>query len=93
VHIKENRFLKWRKIVGFVHQQVAFLTKDNYGHVLMTSVESPTVAATWNNNIQALVEGIGMGIPSNNSSDPRNGAIKMLTMQVPVALYHNGPKN
>jgi beta-glucosidase len=30
----------------------------------MTSVESPTVAATWNNNIQALVEGIGMGIPS-----------------------------
>lgn len=57
-------------------QQIAFLTKDNLRHVLMTSVESPTVAATWNNNIQALVEGIGMGIPSNNSSDPRNGANK-----------------
>ncbi|RYJ53211.1 glycoside hydrolase family 3 protein [Flavobacterium petrolei] len=57
-------------------QQVAFLTKDNLRHVLMTSVESPKVAATWNNNIQALVEGIGMGIPSNNSSDPRNGANK-----------------
>ncbi|TDE55125.1 glycoside hydrolase family 3 protein [Flavobacterium sp. GT3P67] len=57
-------------------QQVAFLTKDNLRHVLMTSVESPIVAATWNNNIQALVEGIGMGIPSNNSSDPRNGANK-----------------
>jgi beta-glucosidase len=26
--------------------------KDNLRHVLMTSVESPTVAATWNNNIQ-----------------------------------------
>ena len=57
-------------------QQIGFLTKDNLRHVLMTSVESPTVAATWNNNIQALVEGIGMGIPSNNSSDPRNGANK-----------------
>ncbi|MFV8391484.1 glycoside hydrolase family 3 N-terminal domain-containing protein [Flavobacterium sp. LB2P6] len=57
-------------------QQIAFLTKDNLRHVLMTSVESPIIAATWNNNIQALVEGIGMGIPSNNSSDPRNGANK-----------------
>lgn len=57
-------------------QQIGFLTKDNLRHVLMTSVESPTVAATWNNNIQALVEGIGMGIPANNSSDPRNGANK-----------------
>jgi beta-glucosidase len=57
-------------------QQIAFLTKDNLRHVLMTSVESPVVAAIWNNNIQALVEGIGMGIPSNNSSDPRNGANK-----------------
>jgi beta-glucosidase len=57
-------------------QQIGFLTTDNLRHVLMTSVESPTVAATWNNNIQALVEGIGMGIPSNNSSDPRNGANK-----------------
>ena len=57
-------------------QQIAFLTKDNLRHVLMTSVESPIVAAEWNNNIQALVEGIGVGIPANNSSDPRNGANK-----------------
>jgi beta-glucosidase len=42
----------------------------------MTSVASPVVAAEWNNNVQALVEGIGVGIPSNNSSDPRNGANK-----------------
>lgn len=57
-------------------QQIAFLTKDNLRHVLITSVQNPIVSATWNNNVQALVEGIGMGIPANNSSDPRNGANK-----------------
>ncbi len=57
-------------------QQKIFLTEDNLRHVLVTSVENPIVAATWNNNIQKLVEGIGMGIPANNSSDPRNGANK-----------------
>lgn len=54
-------------------QQKEFLTKDNLRHVLITSVESPEVAAKWNNNAQALVEGIGLGIPTNNSSDPRHG--------------------
>jgi beta-glucosidase len=57
-------------------QQIAFLTKDNLRHVLITSVQNPVVSATWNNNVQQLVEGIGMGIPANNSSDPRNGANK-----------------
>ncbi len=57
-------------------QQKAFLTTDNLRHVLMTSVESPTVSALWNNNVQALVESIGVGIPANNSSDPRHGANK-----------------
>ena len=55
-------------------QQVKFLSEDALRHVLITSVESPEVAAKWNNNMQALVEGIGFGIPANNSSDPRNGA-------------------
>jgi beta-glucosidase len=55
-------------------QQKSFLEKDNLRHVLVTSVESPEVAARWNNNVQAFVEGIGLGIPSNNSSDPRNNA-------------------
>ena len=41
-------------------QQVQFLTKDNLRHVLLTRVESPTVAALWNNNAQRLVEGIGL---------------------------------
>jgi len=53
-------------------QQIKFLTKDNLRHVLITSVESPEVAAIWNNNIQALCESIGLGIPANNSSDPRH---------------------
>ncbi|MCJ7821155.1 MAG: glycoside hydrolase family 3 protein, partial [Bacteroidales bacterium] len=53
-------------------QQRKFLTDDNLRHVLVTSVESPEVAAQWNNKVQALCEGIGMGIPANNSSDPRH---------------------
>jgi len=52
--------------------QKDFLTNDNLRHVLITSIESPAVAALWNNNAQALVEGIGLGIPVNNSSDPRH---------------------
>ena len=56
-------------------QQIEFLTKDNVRHVLITSVKSPAVAAQWNNHVQALTEAIGMGIPANNSSDPRNGII------------------
>lgn len=55
-------------------QQITFLTEDNLRHVLYTRVESPAVAARWNNNAQALVEGIGLGIPANNSSDPRHQA-------------------
>jgi beta-glucosidase len=55
-------------------QQKKFLTNDNLRHVLITSVESPVVAAQWNNIAQALVEGIGLGIPNNNSSDPRHGS-------------------
>jgi beta-glucosidase len=53
-------------------QQIKFLTDDNLRHVLITTVESPVVAAQWNNNMQALVEGLGLGIPGNTSSDPRH---------------------
>lgn len=54
-------------------QQVEFLQRDNLRHVLITTVESPEVAARWNNKAQALVEGLGLGIPINISSDPRHG--------------------
>lgn len=52
--------------------QKKFLTDDNLRHVLITRVQSPEVAAKWNNQVQSLVEGIGLGIPANNSSDPRH---------------------
>ncbi len=54
-------------------QQRKFLVEDNLRHVLITTVQSPAVAAEWNNKVQALCEGLGHGIPANNSSDPRNG--------------------
>ncbi len=53
-------------------QQKTFLTNDNLRHVLITTVQSPEIAAEWNNKAQALVEGIGFGIPVNTSSDPRH---------------------
>ena len=56
-------------------QQKKFLTDDNLRHVLVTRLQSPDIAARWNNHVQALVEGLGLGIPSNNSSDPRHGVV------------------
>lgn len=55
-------------------QQETFVREDNLRHVLITSVQSPSVAAKWNNNIQMLAEGMGLGIPVNIASDPRHGA-------------------
>ena len=52
--------------------QKRFLTEDNLRAVLVTSVESPAIAAQWNNNMQALVESMGHGVPVNTSSDPRH---------------------
>ncbi|WP_440421254.1 glycoside hydrolase family 3 N-terminal domain-containing protein [Prevotella merdae] len=53
--------------------QKKFLINDYLRHVLITTLQSPRIAAEWNNNVQALCESIGHGIPANNSSDPRNG--------------------
>jgi len=52
--------------------QKAFLKNDNLRHILITSVKTPEIAARWNNEMQAFVEGIGWGIPGNTSSDPRH---------------------
>lgn len=57
-------------------QQKQFLGDDNLRHVLVVTVESPEVAARWNNEAQAFVEALGHGIPNNNSSDPRHGVAK-----------------
>jgi len=52
--------------------QKIFLKEDNLRHVLLVGVQSPEVAAKWNNVMQAWVESVGLGIPANNSSDPRH---------------------
>ena len=54
--------------------QKKFLKDDHLRAVLMTNVENPEVAAVWNNNMQAFVEGLDHGIPANTSSDPRHEA-------------------
>jgi len=54
-------------------QQKKFLEEDNLRHVLVTTVQSPEIAAQWNNKLQAFYEGTGLGVPANNSSDPRHG--------------------
>ena len=60
---------------GISDQQKKFLAEDNLRHVLVTRLQSPQVAAQWNNNVQAFTEGEGLGIPVNTSSDPRNTAV------------------
>ncbi|MEK3747531.1 glycoside hydrolase family 3 N-terminal domain-containing protein [Paenibacillus sp. FSL E2-8871] len=55
-------------------EQLAFLAQDHLRHILVTTVESPEIAALWNNQVQAFAEGTGLGIPANNSSDPRHGS-------------------
>lgn len=55
-------------------QQKKFLGEDQIRGILITSVESPEVAAKWNNTVQAYVEGIGHGVPVTIHSDPRHSA-------------------
>lgn len=55
-------------------EQKKFLKDDNLRHVLIIGVESPEIAAKWNNTAQAFVEGLGHGVPNNNSTDPRHTA-------------------
>ncbi len=62
------------KAYDLTDQQKKFLKEDHLRHVLVTTVESPEVAARWSNNIQAYIEGLGLGIPANNSTDPRHSA-------------------
>ncbi len=54
-------------------EQKKFLKDDHLRHVLITRVETPAIAAQWNNNAQAFAEGLDFGIPINTSSDPRHG--------------------
>lgn len=55
-------------------QQKAFLKEDGIRHVTLANVQSPQLAARWNNEMQAYAEQLPYGIPVNNCSDPRHGA-------------------
>lgn len=61
-----------KDISDLTDQQKKFLKEDNLRHILLTIVDDAKTAAKWNNNVQGFVEGIGLGIPANNSSDPRH---------------------
>lgn len=43
------------KASDLTDQQRKFLTDDNLRHVLVTRVQTPEIAAQWNNNVQALL--------------------------------------
>ncbi|MDR1156730.1 MAG: glycoside hydrolase family 3 C-terminal domain-containing protein [Oscillospiraceae bacterium] len=56
--------------------QITFLVNDDLRHVLImgsAAAGKMDIHAKWNNNVQSIVEGLGYGIPANNSSDPRHG--------------------
>ena len=48
------------------------LDTDNIRHMLVADVVDAQTGAAWSNAIQAHCEKSRLGIPSNNSSDPRN---------------------
>ncbi|MDR3304287.1 MAG: glycoside hydrolase family 3 C-terminal domain-containing protein [Treponema sp.] len=52
--------------------QKTFLKDDKLRHVLVAKVEDTPTAAKLNNQAQAFVERLGLGIPINISSDPRH---------------------
>lgn len=52
--------------------QKKFLAEDNLRHILLMRIENTATAVRWNNQMQAYVEGLGLGIPGNSSSDPRH---------------------
>lgn len=54
--------------------QKDFLQNDHLRHVLVAMVDDTPTAARWNNQAQALAEGLGLGIPVSISSDPRHTA-------------------
>lgn len=48
------------------------LADDHIRHMLVRNVATPAVGAGWSNAVQAFCESARLGIPSNNSTDPRN---------------------
>ncbi|MBF2665205.1 glycoside hydrolase family 3 protein [Listeria seeligeri] len=61
-----------KKISDLSDQQKEFLRDDRLRHVLLTIIEDLETAVTWNNNLQASAESLGLGIPVNICTDPRH---------------------
>ncbi len=53
-------------------KEQSLLSEDHIRHMLVRNVASPAVGAGWSNAVQAFRESERLGIPSNNSTDPRN---------------------
>ena len=53
-------------------KEQSLLSEDHIRHMLVRNVASPAVGAGWSNAVQAFCESERLGIPSNNSTDPRN---------------------
>ncbi|MGN0191725.1 MAG: glycoside hydrolase family 3 N-terminal domain-containing protein [Candidatus Cryptobacteroides sp.] len=53
-------------------KQLEYLERDNIRHLLVRDVADPGTAARWANSVQRWCEGAPLGIPANNSTDPRN---------------------
>ena len=51
---------------------LSYMKDDFIRHMLVSSVKDARTAAIWANNVQAYCESAELGIPANNSSDPRN---------------------
>lgn len=53
-------------------KQKNYLQKDYIRHMLVRNVKDAATGAAWSNSVQALCEAEPFGVPSNNSTDPRN---------------------
>ena len=57
---------------GLTPLQAGYLKEDYLRHMLVRNVKDPATGAAWSNAVQACCEAEPFGIPSNNSTDPRN---------------------
>lgn len=75
-------------------QQKKFIVEDGVRHVLVMKLQDTETAVKWNNQLQALAESTGFGIPANNSTDPRHStgstAEYMGVTGEPISKWANG---
>lgn len=53
-------------------KHIGFLEEEYIRHMLIRNVKDAATGAAWSNAVQAFCEAEPFGVPSNNSSDPRN---------------------